>query len=172
MGWGNIINLRARLFGSLIDKVFWSSHCPVAVTRLLKSPTEIKRILVPIGDLTRLTIGTVRFAQILADVNQAEVVLLHVSDRQTPSHQVTYFTSQWSDIANQSKLQVNTNIQTIVGDDIAKVIIQQAQTFDLVVLRSVRYRTTAGLAVSEVTTQVIKNLKCSIVMLGAPQSSP
>ncbi|MBD2693895.1 cation:proton antiporter [Anabaena catenula] len=172
MGWGNTRNFRARLFGSLIDKVFWSSHCPVAVTRLLKSPTEIKRILVPVGDLTRVTIGTVRFAQILADANQAEVVLLHVSQRLIPAHQVTHFTSQLSDIANQSKLQVNTNIQTIVGDDIAKVIIEQAQAFDLVVLRSVRYRTAGGLAVSEVTTQVINNLKCSIVMLGEPQSCP
>ncbi|MTJ09905.1 cation:proton antiporter [Anabaena sp. UHCC 0204] len=170
MGWGNTRNLRARLFGSLIDKVFWSSHCPVAVTRLLRSPTEIKRILVPVGDLRRVTIGTVRFAQILADANQAEVVLLHVSDRQTLSHQITDFMAQLSDIANQSKLKVNTNILTIAGDDIAKTIIEQAQAFDLVVLRSVRYRTTGGLAVSEVTTQVINNLKCSIVMLGKPHS--
>ncbi|WP_016950942.1 cation:proton antiporter [Anabaena sp. PCC 7108] len=169
MGWGNTRNFRARLFGSLIDKVFWSSHCPVAVTRLLKSPTEIKRILVPVGDLTRATIGTVRFAQILADANQAEVVLLHISQRLIPAHQVTHFTSQLSDIANQSKLQVNTNILTIVGDDIPKIIIEQSEGFDLVVLRSVRYRTAGGLAVSEVTTQVINNLKCSIVMLGQPQ---
>ncbi|MTJ12621.1 sodium:proton antiporter [Anabaena sp. UHCC 0187] len=169
MGWGDTRNLRARLFGSVIDKVFWSSQCPVAVTRLLRSPTEIKRILVPVGDLMRVTIGTIRFAQILADVNQAEVVLLHVKDRLTPARQVTNFTSKLSDIANQSRLQVNTNILTIVGDDIAKVIIEQAQGFDLVVLRSVRYRTAGGLAVSEVTTQVINNLKCSIVMLGQPQ---
>lgn len=176
MGWGNTGNFRARLFGSLIDQVFWSSHCPVAVTRLLKSPTEIRRILVPVGDLMRVTIGTIRFAQILADANQAEVVLLHVSNlygnanqRLIAAHQVTHFTSQLSDIANQGKLQVNTNILTIVGDDIAKVIIEQAQAFDLVVLRSVRYRTAGGLAVSEVTTQVINNLKCSIVMLGEPQ---
>jgi Kef-type K+ transport system membrane component KefB/nucleotide-binding universal stress UspA family protein len=176
MGWGNTKNLRARLFGSLIDKVFWSSHCPVAVTRLLKSPTEIKRILVPVGDLMRVTIGTIRFAQILADVNQAEVVLLHVSDayggtsqRLILDPQVTNFTSRLSDIANQSRLQVNTNILTIVGDDIPKIILEQSQGFDLVVLRSVRYRTAGGLAVSEVTTQVINNLKCSIVMLGQPQ---
>ena len=73
-------------------------------------------------------------------------------------------------IAKSMKVgSVSTNILTIVGDDIAKVIIEQAQAFDLVVLRSVRYRTAGGLAVSEVTTQVINNLKCSIVMLGEPQ---
>lgn len=65
---------------------------------------------------------------------------------------------------------MNTNIQTIRGDYIAKVIIQQAQAFDLVVLRSVRYRTAGGLSKSEVTTQVIKELKGSIVLLGEPNS--
>jgi Kef-type K+ transport system membrane component KefB/nucleotide-binding universal stress UspA family protein len=170
MGWSRTTGLRARLFGSVIDSVFWSSHCPVAVTRLLTSPTKIKRILVPVGDLTRPTIGAVRFAQILADTNQAEIMLLHVSNRKTPQTLLDNFVSQLSAIAAQSKLQVNTNIQTIRGDYIARVIIQQAQAFDLVVLRSVRYRTAGGLSVSEVTTQVIKELKGSIVLLGEPNS--
>jgi Kef-type K+ transport system membrane component KefB/nucleotide-binding universal stress UspA family protein len=170
MGWSRTTGLRARLFGSVIDSVFWSSHCPVAVTRLLTSPTKIKRILVPIGDLTRQTIGAVRFAQILADTNQAEIVLLHVSNRKTPQSLVDTFVSQLSAITAQSKLKVNTNIETIRGDYIARVIIQQAQAFDLVVLRSVRYRTAGGLSVSEVTTQVIKELKGSIVLLGEPNS--
>ncbi|MBD0262206.1 MAG: cation:proton antiporter [Tolypothrix sp. Co-bin9] len=170
MGWSRTTGLRARLFGSVIDSVFWSSHCPVAVTRLLTSPTQIKRILVPVGDLTRQTIGAVRFAQILADTNQAEIVLLHVSNRKTPQTLVDKFVSQLSAIAAQSKLQVNTNIETIRGDYIARVIIQQAQAFDLVVLRSVRYRTAGGLSVSQVTTQVIRELKGSIVLLGEPNS--
>ncbi|MBW4570560.1 MAG: cation:proton antiporter [Tolypothrix carrinoi HA7290-LM1] len=170
MGWSRTTGLRARLFGSVIDSVFWSSHCPVAVTRLLTSPTKIKRILVPVGDLTRQTVGAVRFAQILADTNQAEIVLLHVCDRKTSQTLVDKFASGLSAIAAQSKLQVNTNIQTIRGDYIARVIIQQAQAFDLVVLRSVRYRTAGGLSVSEVTTQVIKELKGSIVLLGEPNS--
>ncbi|MBD6615852.1 sodium:proton antiporter [Komarekiella sp. 'clone 1'] len=170
MGWSRTTGLRARLFGSVIDSVFWSSHCPVAVTRLLSSPTTIRKILVPVGDLTRQTIGAVRFAQILADVNQAEVVLLHVCDRKIPQTLVEKFASQWTDIVAKSQLQVSTNIQAIRGDDVARVIIQEAKAFDLVVLRSVRYRTAGGLAVSQVTTQVIKELKCSIVLLGEPNS--
>ncbi|WP_392482426.1 cation:proton antiporter [Nostoc sp. C110] len=170
MGWSRTTGLRARLFGSVIDSVFWSSHCPVAVTRLLSSPKTIQRILVPVGDLTRQTIGALRLAQILADVNQAEVVLLHVCDRKTPQTRVENFVSQLSDITSKSQLEVNTNIQTIRGDDIARVIIREAQAFDLAVLRSVRYRTAGGLAVSEVTTQLIRELKCSIVLLGEPHS--
>lgn len=170
MGWSRNTGIRARLFGTVIDSVFWSSHCPVAVTRLLSSPTTIQRILVPVGDLTRQTVGALRFAQILADGNQAEVVLLHVGDRRTPPTQLDKFKSQLFDIAAQSKLQVNTAIQTVIGDDVARVIIREAKTFDLVVLRSTRYRTAGGLAVSEVTTQVIKELTCSIVLLGEPHS--
>lgn len=170
MGWSRNTGFRARLFGNVIDSVFWSSHCPVAVTRLLSSPTTIQRILVPVGDFTRQTMGAVRFAQILADANQAEVVLLHVCDRRTPPVQVDKFKSQLSGIAAQSKLQVNTDIQTITSDDVARVIIREAKTFDLVVLRSTRYRTAGGLAVSEVTTQVVKELTTSIVLLGEPHS--
>ncbi|WP_026733253.1 cation:proton antiporter domain-containing protein [Fischerella sp. PCC 9605] len=170
MGWSRNTGFRARLFGNVIDSVFWSSHCPVAVTRLLSSPTTIQRILVPVGDFTRQTMGAVRFAQILADANQAEVVLLHVCDRRTPPVQIEKFKSQLSGIAAQSKLQVNTDIQTITSDDVARVIIREAKTFDLVVLRSTRYRTAGGLAVSEVTTQVVKELTTSIVLLGEPHS--
>ncbi|MBG1260367.1 cation:proton antiporter [Nostoc commune] len=170
MGWSRTTGLRARLFGNVIDSVFWSSHCPVAVTRLLSSPKTIERILVPVGDLTRQTIGALRFAQILADANQAEVVLLHVCDRKSPPNRVEKFVSQLSDIASKSQLEVKTNIQTIRGDDVARTIIREAQAFDLAVLRSVRYRTAGGLAVSEVTTQLIRELKCSIVLLGEPHS--
>ncbi|MBX9254574.1 cation:proton antiporter [Desmonostoc muscorum CCALA 125] len=170
MGWSRTTGLRARLFGNVIDSVFWSSHCPVAVTRLLSSPKTIQKILVPVGDLTRQTIGALRFAQILADVNQAEVVLLHVCDRNTRPNLVEKFVSQLSDIASKSQLQVNTSIQTIKGDDVARAVIRQAQAFDLVVLRSVRYRTAGGLAVSQVTTQMIQELKCSIVLVGEPHS--
>ncbi|WP_414565382.1 MULTISPECIES: cation:proton antiporter [unclassified Anabaena] len=166
MGWSRTTGLRARLFGNVIDSVFWSSHCPVAVTRLVSSPKTIKKILVPIGDLRPQTISAWRFAEMLADVNQAEVVLIHVCNRNTPSNLVEQFTTQLSDIVAKSQLQVRTNIQIIINDDVAKAIIQEAEAFDLAVLRSVRYRTTGGLAVSQVTTEVIEELTCSIVLLG------
>lgn len=170
MGWSRTTGLRARIFGSVIDSVFWSSHCPVVVTRLLNSPTTIQHILVPVGDLTLQTIRAIGFAQIIADVNKAEVVLLHVCDRRTPRSQVAKFESQLFEIASESKLQVNINIRTIADDDVAKIIIREAKAFDLVILRSTRYRTAGGLAVSEVTTEVIKELNCSMVLLGEPHS--
>ena len=170
IGWSRAAGLRIRLFGNLINSVFWSSHCPVAVTRLLTSPATFQKILVPVGDLTAQTIGVIRFAQILANANQAEVVLLHVYSRRTPQIKVENFELQLSSIASITKLKIMTNIQAIKGENVAKEILCKAQEFDLVVLRSVRYRTSAGLAVSEVTTQLIKELKTSIVLLGEPHS--
>ncbi|MEQ8964086.1 MAG: universal stress protein, partial [Coleofasciculus sp. C2-GNP5-27] len=34
MSWRKNTGLRARLFGTIINRVFWASHCPVAVMRL------------------------------------------------------------------------------------------------------------------------------------------
>jgi Kef-type K+ transport system membrane component KefB/nucleotide-binding universal stress UspA family protein len=166
MGWSRTTGLRARLFGNIIDSVFWSSHCPVAVTRLVNSPKTIRKIIVPIGDLRPQTVSAWRFAEMLADVNQAEVVLLHVSHSKTPTNLVEEFRYQLSEIVAKSQLNVNTKIQMIIDDDVAQAIVREAQTFDLAVLRSVRYRTTGGLAVSHVTTQVIEELTGSIVLLG------
>lgn len=94
----------------------------------------------------------------------------YTCDRNTRPNLVEKFVSQLSDIASKSQLQVNTSIQTIKGDDVARAVIRQAQAFDLVVLRSVRYRTAGGLSVSQVTTQMIQELKCSIVLVGEPNS--
>jgi nucleotide-binding universal stress UspA family protein len=168
LGWSPNIGLKARLFGNIIDSIFWASHCPVAVTRLLKSPTEFKKILVPIGDFTSETVGAIRFAQILADTNQAEIILLHIRSPQASQVQVEVFESTVLDLALKNKSKVKTNIKTVKGNDIARIITQEASNADLVVLRSVRYRTTAGLAVSEVTTEAIKQLKTSFVLLGEP----
>jgi nucleotide-binding universal stress UspA family protein len=171
LGWSPNLGLKARLLGNLIDGIFWSSHCPVVMTRLLNSPMEFKKILVPVGDLTRKTIGAIRFAQILANTSRSEVFLLHISNLFTPQAQIEQFESKILEIASTTKTKVKTNIQTIRGNDIARTIIQEAANCDLVILCSVRYRTTGGLAVSEVTTQVIKGLKSSVVLLGEPNQT-
>ena len=81
MGWGKRTGLKARLFGNVIDGVLWASHCPVAVTRLVESPSKIQRILVPVENLTAPILQPVQFAQILALANQAQVTVLNVCDR-------------------------------------------------------------------------------------------
>ncbi len=60
------------------DAVLWSAHCPVIVARLLESPTQFKRILLPIETPSPMTIRILRLAQVIAAANQGKVTLLHV----------------------------------------------------------------------------------------------
>jgi len=173
MGWSDATtSLRARLFGSLVDNVFWASHCPVAMVKLLDEPINIRRILVPVKNITPQAIRTVRFAQLCADTNQAKIALLHVCDRGTPPEQITKFESEMATVLTQGGPQVPAKIKTVAYDNVSKVIVRaaQSQSFDLVVLRSMRRRTAGGLGVSNVTSEVIKQLTCSIVLFGEPHT--
>ncbi|WP_404783712.1 cation:proton antiporter [Altericista sp. CCNU0014] len=165
MGWSRTSGFRARLFGNAINSVFWSSHCPVAVARLLSSPTTFKQILVPIESLSPQALRMIQFAQLLAANHEASVTLLHVCDRRIPPGQIAQFEVQLFETAANPATQV----KTIVHDDIAKAIVQEAKYFDLTILHAVRQRTAAGLAVSDVTTRAIDELTGSMVILGEPK---
>ncbi|NET40451.1 cation:proton antiporter [Okeania sp. SIO2B3] len=170
MGWSQQSGLQARLFGSIIDSVFWSSHCPVAVTRLLDDPIDIHKILVPVKNITPQALRTVRFAQLFADTNQAYVTLLHICPNVSSPEQIDEFKSQLSEIVSVDKSEVKLKIKVIANDNVAQVIIRMARSFDLVILRSMRRRTAGGLAVSDVTNEVLKELNCSLVLFGEPHS--
>jgi Kef-type K+ transport system membrane component KefB/nucleotide-binding universal stress UspA family protein len=166
MGWSPITSFQARLFGNVIDRVFWSSHCPVAVMRLLDDPINIHRVLVPIKNLTSQALETVKFAKLFATTNQAEITILHVCNSKTSHDDVSRFKIELQSYLEQTETSVSVTIKIIRYDDIAKVILKKAQTHDMVMLRSVRRRTAGGLAVSDVTNQVISELNCSIVLFG------
>jgi len=170
MGWGKRTGLRARLFGNVIDSVLWSAHCPVAVTRLVESPHKIQRILVPIENLTSPTLQLIEFAQMLAESNQAQVTILNVCDRHTSSSKIDHRRSQLSVLVSNLALQNPPDIQIIAHENVVQAILQAARLYDLVVLPFIRNRTTPGsLAISDVSTQLARQLTCSVVMLGEPQ---
>ncbi|MBD1924574.1 cation:proton antiporter [Microcoleus sp. FACHB-831] len=169
MGWGNRTGLRARLFGNVIDSVLWASHCPVAVTRLLGSPSEIRRILVPVENLTEQAVRPVRFAEILAASNQAEVILFHVCNTKTKPSKIAWMRSQLSLIVSKSAPNCKADIQILPHENVAQAILTASKSVDLIVLRSIRQRTAGGLEISDVTTQLIQQLTCSILMLGEPR---
>ncbi|WP_375505481.1 cation:proton antiporter [uncultured Nostoc sp.] len=170
MGWGKRTGLRARLFGNVIDGVLWASHCPVAVTRLVESPKKIQRILVPVENLTAPTLQPVQFAQMLAEANQSHITVLNVCDRRTSSSKIAWKRSHLSLLVSQLALTNAPEIQIIAHENVAQAILQAARLYDLVVLPFIRNRTSpGGLAISDVTTQLARQLTCSIVMLGEPQ---
>lgn len=170
MGWAKQTGLRARLFGNVINSVLSSSHCPVAVTRFLQSPQTIKRILVPVEYSNYQAARALRFAQILAEANRAEVMVLNVCDRRTPDSRIAWMESQLSLMVSKWLPASNANIQIHVTrhPDVVKAILNASQSVDLVILRSQRRRTAAGLAISDVTTELIGQLTCSVVVLGEP----
>ncbi|MEH1905747.1 MAG: cation:proton antiporter [Nostoc sp.] len=170
MGWGKRTGLRARLFGNVIDGVLWASHCPVAVTRLVESPKKIQRILVPVENLTSPTLQPVQFAQMLAEANQSHITVLNVCDRRTSSSKIAWRRSHLSLMVSKLALTNTPEIQIIAHENVAQAILQAARLYDLVVLPFIRNRTSpGGLAISDVTTQLARQLTCSIVMLGEPQ---
>ncbi|GAA6615260.1 cation:proton antiporter [Scytonema sp. NUACC26] len=170
MGWGKRTGLKARLFGNVIDNVLWSSHCPVAVTRLVDSPSKIQRILVPLENLTPPSLQSVQFAQTLAEANQAQVTLLNVCERRTSSNKIAWRRSQLSLAISKLGTPNPPEIQILAHENTAQAILQAARLFDLVVLPFVRNRTSPDrLAISDVTTQLANQLTCSIVVLGEPQ---
>lgn len=169
MGWGKRTGLRARLFGNVIDNVLWASHCPVAVTRLVESPRNIQRILVPVENFLTPTLQSIQFAQILAEANQTQVTVLSVCERRTSSSKIASRRSQLSQMVSNISSANPPEIQIIAHENVAQAILQAARLYDLVVLPFVRNRTSpGGLAISDVTTLLVKQLTCSIVMLGEP----
>lgn len=171
MGWGNRTSFRARLFGNVIDEVLWASHCPVAITRLLDSPSKIQRILVPVENLTNQAVRLIRFTKILAEANQAQVTLLNVCDRRTSDTKIAWTTSQMNLLVEKWMPDINTEVKVVANDDIVKAVLYASQLSDLVVLRSERQRTAAGLAMSNITTEIVQQLNCSLVLLGEPQKN-
>ncbi|MBW4662734.1 MAG: cation:proton antiporter [Chroococcus sp. CMT-3BRIN-NPC107] len=170
MGWGKRTGIRSKLLGNLIDSVLWTSHCPVAVTRLLTSPANIKQILVPIENLTPQALQPIQFARLLASANDALVTLLHICDRRSSPSKIAWMNSQLLLMVSKLGLAGQVEIKILPHDNIANGIAQVAKQYDLAVLRSVQKRTTTGvLALSNVNTQLITAITGSVVMLGEPQ---
>lgn len=169
MGWGRRPNLPARLFGSIIDSVLWASHCPVAVVRLLDSPLQLQRLLVPIENLTERSIAALQFAQMIAAANRGQITILHVCDRGTSPSKRAWIESQLALLVERTISHPQTDIQIVAEDDVVRAMVLASQSSDLVVLRSSRRPTSAGgLAVSNLTSQVTQQLACSVVLLGDP----
>ncbi|KJH72910.1 cation:proton antiporter domain-containing protein [Aliterella atlantica] len=170
MGWGKRTGIRSRLFGNVIDSILWATHCPVAVSRLLTSPKDIRRILVPVENLTQRAIQPVKFASILAAANDAQITVLHVCERRASESKKAWMRSQLSLIVGKLGLPYPIEIQVTPNDNVAGAIAIAAKDYDLVILRSMQRRNSAGvLAISDLNAQLSNTLTCSIVLLGEPQ---
>jgi nucleotide-binding universal stress UspA family protein len=174
LGMSGRTGFTARLFGNVTDSVLWASHCVVAVARLLDSPLKIQRILIPMENLTPSVLRPVRFAQILASVNQAQITLLHVCQPRTSQSKIAWIRSQMEVIGSKvTPPNLPVEIEVVRDQNVTQAILKAAQSHDLVVLPALRRRVGANsLALGEVTTPLVQQLTCSIVLLGEPQETP
>lgn len=170
MGWGKRTGIRARLFGNVIDNVVGSSHCPVAISRLMESPTKIQRILVPVENLMATTLLPIQLAQIFGEANKAQVTVLNVCERRTSSSKIASRRSQLASFVSKVGLNNPPEVQIIAHENTAQAILQASRLYDLVILPFIHNRTVpGGLGISDVTSQLARQLTCSIIMLGEPQ---
>ncbi|MCC0177867.1 cation:proton antiporter [Waterburya agarophytonicola K14] len=167
MGWSQR-DLRSRIFGTVVDGIFWSAHCPVAVMRLQQEPIKIHQVLVPIKNFDAQAKLTIEFAQLFAETNQAAITLLHVSQRKTPATEVEALGSQLKQFIEEIKVRVDVAVQTIRNDNTTEAILAQTKNHDLVILRSIRRRTAGGLAVSDISDRLIRQLNTSFILFGEP----
>ncbi|MGI0489335.1 cation:proton antiporter [Pantanalinema rosaneae CENA516] len=173
MGWSRRMGMSARLLGNVIDQVLWASHCPVVISRLLDSPHAMQRILIPVANLTPRAIRGLGLAHVLAATTQAQVTLLHVNNRASTPGKVAWMESQLTLLASKVAPDLKPEIVVHPQDDVAKAIATTAQNYDLVILRSFPHRTSAGgLVVSDLTSQVVKLITCSVILLGEPHEQP
>jgi len=167
MGWSPT-TLRERLLGKTIDHVFWSAHCPVVVMNLHEAPTDIKRILVPVENLSLPSWRTIEFAQLLAQNNQAAITLLHVVPWGESNEEMEAFEEGLKEWLVWHNFHLPIQIQSMVHDQVPKAIVEVAQDHDLTVLRALRRQTAGGLAVSDITTEIVANLEGSLVLVAEP----
>jgi Kef-type K+ transport system membrane component KefB/nucleotide-binding universal stress UspA family protein len=176
LNWDQHHSLRPRLFGNLIDNVLWSAHCPVALTKLVESPKRVQRILVPIENLITPTLEPVQLAQTIAQANQAQVTVLNVcvneacrKNHQTAANHIAARRSHLDRILAPLAFANPPELQIIIHDNFAQAILQAARLYDLIVLPFHRYRhLPGGLVMSDLTTQLARQLTCSIIILSQP----
>lgn len=166
IGWGRRTGFQARLFGNVIDQVLWYAHCPVLMSRLLISPTQFKRILVPIEHISHPAAWVMQITQALGTATQAEITLLHVCDRALPPKKVALLRSQLEILAIQLSSQTPSKAEVKVSDNVARAIATTAKSYDLVILRvSPRHLSAAGMTVNDIPTQTVGQLNCSVIMV-------
>ncbi len=180
MGYGDITTLQARLLGNVIDQVFRTSPCPVAVMRLVASPAALTRILVPVWDVLPHTRQLLAFAQSLAAANHGTTTILCLFPPSTPHSRQEEFRHQLaqhlpsdaedvelSDASLESSSLARVKIKAIANTDLKTVILRTSQHFDVIVLNAMDIHPAKGLMISDWATPIIQGLDCSMVLFSS-----
>jgi Kef-type K+ transport system membrane component KefB/nucleotide-binding universal stress UspA family protein len=173
LGMGRKPKVRASLFSSIHDDVLWAAHCPVVVARLLASPTDFKRILLPIEQPSLTMLRGLRFAQVLATTHQASITLLHVCSPRASAVRRSRLQKHLQTLVDRLPVaDCAIEVQLLAQDNVIGTIAQIAQNYDLVILRSQRRRVGNGLILGARTSPLLERLHCSVILVGEPHPQP
>jgi len=165
--------LSRRLFNSIQDEVMRIAHCPVVVSRLLTSPSEIKTILIPIENPSVMTLRVLRFAQVLATTNSAKITLLHVCGPRTSEVRRARLKKQMEVLIDRlPPASSSIEIEILARDNVVTAIAKAARQYDLVIVRSQRRRSSNGFTLGTQTTPLVRQLSGSLMLVGEPHTQP
>ena len=173
MGYGDMTTLQARLLGSTVGQVFDYSPAPVAVMKLLQSPLQLQRVIVPIWNIRPYFNAQIKFAQHVAAATQTIVTVLYicspqatVSEQMLYPHQVRRVLNKRSSPANNSLLKIKVTV--VPHSDISGAVLRFTQSRDLVVLHGRDLIPVREIPTSEWGTTLLQKLTCSVALFKEP----
>ena len=163
------IRLSRSPSGTIQERVMWSAHCPVVAARLLEPISEVKRILVPIEQPSVAMLRVLRLAQVLAQENKAQVMLMHICSPRTSALQQARIEKQLQILLDKlPSANRNIDIQVRKSDRVVATIVREAGQHDLVMLRSQRRRVGDLLTIGKSTAPLLEQLSGSVILVGEP----
>jgi nucleotide-binding universal stress UspA family protein len=136
------------------------------VARLLDSPLEIKRILVPVESINTIGLRPVQIAQTLVG-KETEITLLHACPTQTSKKRKEMIHKQLEAVAERFFSGVAVDVRVTAQNNFVGAILNASRHYQLVILRSQRQRVGVNsLTLGATTEPLLNNLNCSVILLG------
>ena len=134
------------------------------------SPRKMTHCLVPIKQFTAAEAHKVQIA--IAQYSGALVTLLHVTPRPPSINRGMALHKRMRALAGEVSPDIELQVRVHCQADTAKVIVQEAQFCNLVIMRTYRRRSSTGdIQISDISNQVVRQLNCSLILLGEPRTN-
>lgn len=179
VGVGDADRLGRWLFGDLAVSICRQAHCPVVMARLMEAPDRLRRVLVPVKELSagaleqfQLAERFARSASPLIEGEGVAITLLHVHDpRLSPPERVLLHSQlqRWLPAGTGQATPVPVGLELVGATSPSAVILRRSRAHDLVILRSQR-RMVEGLPIpaSDRASALLARLRCSTLVISDP----
>jgi len=174
MGLAAPTRLGRWLFGDLVDATCRQVPCPVVVARLMSEPSQWRRLLVPIKDLTAGAVEQFQLAERLATALGASITLLHLHDPRLTAAalaELRRVLERWRPETEGVGIgnTVPVSVELYANHGVETTILHFGVSHDLVILRSQR-RLVAGLPIpaSDLTNRLVQRLNSTTLVISDP----